>query len=134
MGKVGTTIAFRVRAPDGESMEPVFSTILGNRDLNSLPNFRAYARSFGTLGQTRFSMSCSLPQATKTSRYRERRANCHVSPMVATESKQGKRLPLLKRHTARKTRRSNHSVLPVETLAEAKGAEILQARPANFGR
>ncbi len=56
LGNVGTLIAFRVGAQDGELLAPVFAPTFGGEDLNSLPNFRAYAQSFGILGETPFSI------------------------------------------------------------------------------
>jgi len=61
LGNVGTTVVFRVGAPDGEFLEGVFSPSFRKRDLTSLPNFRAYVRSFGALGQTPFSMELQSP-------------------------------------------------------------------------
>jgi hypothetical protein len=51
---VGTTIVFRVGAPDGETLQFVFTPIFAARDITSLPNFRAYVRSFGNFGMTPF--------------------------------------------------------------------------------
>jgi DNA helicase HerA-like ATPase len=62
LGNVGTVIAFRIGAIDGERMESSFAPIFKGRDLVSLPNFRAYVRSFGRLGQTPFSIK-TLPSA-----------------------------------------------------------------------
>jgi len=61
LGNVGTTIAFRVGAPDGERLESLFRPTFGARDLTSLPNFSAYIRSFGSLGQLPFSINTEAP-------------------------------------------------------------------------
>jgi type IV secretory pathway TraG/TraD family ATPase VirD4 len=61
LGNVGTTISFRVGAPDGELLEPLFCPEVGRRDLTSLPNFSAYVRSFGMLGETPFSLRTLPP-------------------------------------------------------------------------
>lgn len=61
LGNVGTTICFRVGAPDGEMLEGVFKPTFGCRDLTSLPNFRAYVRSFGALGHMPFSVEMEAP-------------------------------------------------------------------------
>lgn len=61
LGNVGTTIAFRVGAPDGERLESLFRPTFGARDLTSLPNFSAYIRSFGSLGHLPFSIKTEAP-------------------------------------------------------------------------
>jgi len=61
LGNVGTTIAFRVGAPDGERLESLFRPTFGARDLTSLPNYSAYVRSFGSLGQLPFSIKTEAP-------------------------------------------------------------------------
>lgn len=61
LGNVGTTIAFRVGAPDGERLESLFRQTFGARDLTSLPNYCAYVRSFGSLGHLPFSIKTEAP-------------------------------------------------------------------------
>jgi hypothetical protein len=61
LGNVGTTVVFRVGAVDGEFFEPLFKPSFNQRDLSSLPNFRAYVRSFGSLGHTPFSVETGAP-------------------------------------------------------------------------
>ncbi|MGI8782104.1 MAG: type IV secretory system conjugative DNA transfer family protein [Acidobacteriota bacterium] len=61
LGNIGTTVAFRIGAPDGEFLQPLFMPTFDQRDLTSLPNFRAYVRSFGLLGPTPFSLEISPP-------------------------------------------------------------------------
>jgi len=61
MGNVGTTIALRVGARDGEFFEPLFRPTFSRRDLSSLPNFRAYVRGQGILGQEPFSVEIPRP-------------------------------------------------------------------------
>jgi len=56
LGNVGTMIVFRVGAPDGELLEPIFQPYFNRKDLSSIPNFRACAISFGTLGGVPFSL------------------------------------------------------------------------------
>lgn len=56
LGNVGTVISLRTGPHDAEVMAPLFAPTFGPRDLVSLPNFRAYARSFGQLGPTPFSL------------------------------------------------------------------------------
>ncbi len=62
-GNVGTTICLRVGARDGEFLEPLFAPTFRQQDLSSLDNFRAYARCFGKLGHTPFSIQLSPPPA-----------------------------------------------------------------------
>ena len=61
LGNVGTTILFRVGPQDRDFFDPVFSPEFTGRDLVSLPNFRAYIRSFGALGQSPFNLDVSPP-------------------------------------------------------------------------
>lgn len=61
LGNVGTTISFRVGAPDGEMLEPIYKPTFNARDITSLSNFRAYVRSFGTLGLMPFSVEMDAP-------------------------------------------------------------------------
>jgi hypothetical protein len=56
LGNVGTIIALRVGAVDAQSLESLFVPTFGRRDLSNLPNFSAYVKSSGILGQTPFSM------------------------------------------------------------------------------
>jgi hypothetical protein len=56
LGNVGTVVSFRVSGRDAQELEAVFGPIFAQRDLASLPNFRACARSFGALGQTPFTL------------------------------------------------------------------------------
>ena len=61
LGNVGTTILFRVGAQDSEVFAPLFSPTFGKRDLVSLPNFRAYVRGVGALGETPFNIDVPPP-------------------------------------------------------------------------
>ena len=61
LGNVGTTVVFRVGAVDGEFFEPLFKPSFNQRDLSSLPNFRACVRSFGSLGHAPFSVETGSP-------------------------------------------------------------------------
>jgi len=61
LGNVGTTILFRVGSQDQAFFDPVFRPEFTGRDLVSLPNYRAYVRSFGTLGQAPFNLDVSPP-------------------------------------------------------------------------
>ncbi|MBZ5538110.1 MAG: ATP-binding protein [Acidobacteriia bacterium] len=61
LGNVGTTVIFRVGASDGAVFDPLFKPTFNERDLASLPNFRAYVRSFGSLGNTPFSVETEPP-------------------------------------------------------------------------
>jgi energy-coupling factor transporter ATP-binding protein EcfA2 len=61
VGNVGTIIACRVGASDAESLERVFAPTFKRRDLVALPNFQAYVRSLGSLGQSPFSVVLPPP-------------------------------------------------------------------------
>ena len=61
LGNVGTTILFRVGPQDQEFFGPTFAPEFAGRDLVSLPNFRAYVRSFGALGQAPFNLDVPPP-------------------------------------------------------------------------
>lgn len=61
LGNVGTTISFRVGAPDAAKLEWLFNPVFGARDLVSLENHKAYVRSFGTLGSMPFSVETQSP-------------------------------------------------------------------------
>ena len=61
LGNVGTTVVFRVGPLDSGLLEGIYTPIFRSRDLSSLPNFRAYVRSFGRLGQTPFSVEVPPP-------------------------------------------------------------------------
>jgi hypothetical protein len=50
VGNVGTLVLFRVGAADAEFFAPLYAPVFGQRDLTSLPNFRAYVRGSGQLG------------------------------------------------------------------------------------
>jgi len=63
LGNVGTTVTFRVGAPDAERLEALYKPTFGARDLTSLPNYRAYVRSFGALGHAPFSLDTDAPPA-----------------------------------------------------------------------
>ena len=71
LGNVGTTVLFRVGALDADMMEPLFRPTFGRRDLLSLPNFRAYVRSFGCLGDTPFSVDIDPPLSAGSDNVRE---------------------------------------------------------------
>ena len=51
---------------DSQLLEGLYSPIFRSRDLGSLPNFRAYVRSFGRLGQTPFSIDVAPPSADQS--------------------------------------------------------------------
>ncbi|MCW5968909.1 MAG: hypothetical protein KIT57_10375 [Blastocatellales bacterium] len=107
LGNVGTLIAFRVGAQDGELLAPVFAPTFGGEDLNSLPNFRAYAQSFGVLGETPFSIDTDPappggdPQFASTLRgtVRQRygRPREEVEAEIASTLKEYRSLPLPER-------------------------------------
>lgn len=61
IGNVGTIIACRVGASDAESLERIFAPTFKRRDLVALPNFNAYVRSLGSLGQSPFSVMLPPP-------------------------------------------------------------------------
>ena len=61
LGNVGTTVVFRVGSQDSQLLQPLFSPAFNHRDLTSLSNFRAYVRTFGTLGETPFSVDSPPP-------------------------------------------------------------------------
>jgi hypothetical protein len=61
LGNVGTVVAFRGGPHDAETLAPLFQPHFTQRDLTSLPNFRAYARSQGALGATPFSIDVQAP-------------------------------------------------------------------------
>jgi|GEM_PF-684817 len=65
LGNVGTIVALRVGAVDGEALESLFSPTFGRRDLSSLPNFCAYVKSSGILGQTPFSIDLPSPSVPR---------------------------------------------------------------------
>lgn len=56
LGNVGTTVVFRIGAPDAAALAPYLAPNFNERDVISLPNFNAYVKSFGRLGETPFSM------------------------------------------------------------------------------
>jgi hypothetical protein len=61
IGNVGTTILFRIGAADSEFFAPLFSPTIGQRDLVSLPNYRAYVRGTGGLGAGVFNVDVPGP-------------------------------------------------------------------------
>jgi hypothetical protein len=56
LGNVGTMVVFRTGADDAKLLEPLFAPTIRDRDISSLPNYRAYIRPSGLLGQTPFSV------------------------------------------------------------------------------
>ena len=64
VGNVGTLIALRVGARDGEVLAPLFRPEFTARDLMSQANFSAYIKSSGALGETPFSLALSPPPTT----------------------------------------------------------------------
>ena len=56
LGNVGTIIALRVGAVDAPTLESIFMPTFKQRDLSNLPNYSAYVKSSGILGETPFSM------------------------------------------------------------------------------
>ncbi len=63
LGNVGTVVALRTGARDAEMLAPLFTPSFLARDLSSLPNFVAYARSAGQLGTEPFSLELAPPPA-----------------------------------------------------------------------
>jgi hypothetical protein len=61
VGNVGTLIALRVGARDGEFLAPLFRPHFSARDLMSQANFRACVKSSGRLGETPFSLDLVPP-------------------------------------------------------------------------
>jgi hypothetical protein len=61
VGNVGTVIACRVGASDAESLERIFAPTFKRRDLVAVPNFNAYVRTLGCLGQSPFSVKLPAP-------------------------------------------------------------------------
>jgi DNA helicase HerA-like ATPase len=61
LGNVGTTILFRVGPQDSATYAPTFAPTFNDNDLCSLPNYRAYMRSFGSLGPVPFSLDVPPP-------------------------------------------------------------------------
>ena len=66
LGNVGTTIAFRVGSPDAERLESLYAPQFSRRDLMALPNYRAYVRSTGSLGEMPFSLETPAPPEIAT--------------------------------------------------------------------
>jgi len=60
LGNVGTCISFRIGAQDASRFVPLFAPEFGEHDLTQVPNFRAYVRSTGCLGNQAFSLE-TLP-------------------------------------------------------------------------
>lgn len=56
LGNIGTLISFRIGVPDADLIGQSFAPHFNDRDLVSLPNFNAYIRSFGKLGETPFNL------------------------------------------------------------------------------
>ncbi len=74
LGNVGTIIALRVGAVDAQSLETLFQPTFRQRDLSSLPNFSAYVKSSGILGQIPFSLELlPLPEEKNTAQAMELR-------------------------------------------------------------
>jgi hypothetical protein len=71
-GNVGTFMALRVGAVDGEMLEPLFAPTFGRRDLTCLPNYRAYVRSHGGFGQLPISVEVPPPSSQVHPRRAER--------------------------------------------------------------
>ncbi len=71
LGNVGTTILFRVGMQDSDVFAPLFSPTFGKRDLVSLPNFRAYVRGVGALGETPFNVDVPPPREKTDEVYAE---------------------------------------------------------------
>ena len=60
---IGTATILRVGPYDAEIFAPLLSPYFSTRDIVSLPNFRAYVRSQGRLGQIPFSIELDPPPA-----------------------------------------------------------------------
>lgn len=61
VGNVGTTVLFRVGAYDSEFFAPLYSPAFGQRDLVSLPNYRAYVGSGPGPGAAAFNVDVPPP-------------------------------------------------------------------------
>ena len=61
LGNVGTMAVARAGAQDAAKLEPLFRPYFSTADLSSLPNYKAYIRSFGTLGTVPFSVDLAPP-------------------------------------------------------------------------
>lgn len=61
LGNVGTMAVARVGAQDAGKLESLFLPYFSKADLSSLPNYKAYVRSFGTLGTVPFSVDLAPP-------------------------------------------------------------------------
>jgi len=89
LGNVGTVIAFRVGAQDGDVLSNLFEPHFSSRDLCSQPNYRAYVRSFGSLGPEPFSIEVPAPPAggdpALALRVRERSRERHSKPRAEVE-------------------------------------------------
>ena len=103
IGNVGTLVTLRVGAIDAQILGPTYAPIFGDRDLGGLPNFRAYVRSFGALGQTPFSVTLHPPPAERDlamaahlrtlSRLRYGRSRAVVEAEIRTTLERFKNLP-----------------------------------------
>lgn len=71
IGNVGTTMLFRVGSQDGEFFSSLFSPTFGERDLISLPNYRAYVRGAGAIGPCAFNVDISPPEEKTDPEYAE---------------------------------------------------------------
>lgn len=62
VGNVGTTALFRVGGQDGAFFSSLFAPTFSERDLVSLPNFRAYVRGSGAIGPCAFNIDVPAPE------------------------------------------------------------------------
>jgi hypothetical protein len=63
LGNVGTTVSFRIGAQDAELLENVMTPRVKAADIVGLPDYAAYVRSVGSLGNVPFTLTTRLPTA-----------------------------------------------------------------------
>jgi hypothetical protein len=71
LGNVGTAISYRVGIKDAELLQDVMAPRVHATDLSGLPNFSAFIRSSGTLGNTPFLMRMPPPAAPRNTSTKE---------------------------------------------------------------
>ncbi len=72
VGNVGTLIALRVGARDGDFLAPVYRPHFSSRDLVSQANYRACVKASGALGETPFSLELAPPPSNPDKRLAQR--------------------------------------------------------------
>jgi hypothetical protein len=89
IGNVGTTVLFRLGPTDAEAFRPSFVPTFTDRDLSSLPNFRACVRSSGDLGSAPLSIELPAPPGGDDEAWenelRERSRRAHGRPREEVE-------------------------------------------------